>query len=236
MRPAAELAFATVVLLFTAPLGHGKARKYQSGVLIDTGEYDWCHYDCAPFDRPTFFFCVDLNDQILVGRREADWIWAYDSSKMFAFKGKPVSVRYNNHSVWIVRTDGKEMHLSRDHLRDVFLNPKCTAVVHQHWIKEMGRVGRPTSVPASAVLVPQGPPSLFRPEGPHFWISCSLASHASWDVCEMWDEKGVKYKEERCVGTSGRPVPDSDLVVDPLTTKFDYEIHLTNGQILRGLN
>jgi hypothetical protein len=49
----------------------------------------------------------------------------------------------------------------------------------------------------------------------------------------MWDEKGAKYKELKCVSSSDKPVLLVDLVVDPLTTKFDYEIHLKNGTVLK---
>jgi hypothetical protein len=51
----------------------------------------------------------------------------------------------------------------------------------------------------------------------------------------MWDEKGIKYKELKCVDSSGKPVLPADLVVDPLTTQVDYEIHLKNGAILKAL-
>jgi hypothetical protein len=214
---------------------HGQSRKYQQGILVDTGEYDWCHHDCAPFDRPTWFFCVQLSDGVVVGSRDSDWIWAYDSSKMFAFQGRAVSVRYGKNSIWIVRPDGKEIHLSRDHLQDVFMSEKCTAAVHRNWLQQIGHITRPVGVPTSAVFVPEGPPSLFRPQAPHFWVTCSIKTNAKWDVCDLWDEKGSKYKEMQCVGPNGEPLPGSVLTIDPLTTKFDYEIHLINGQVLHDI-
>lgn len=51
----------------------------------------------------------------------------------------------------------------------------------------------------------------------------------------MWDENGLKYKEMKCANSSGKPVPPPDLLIDPLTTQFDYEIHLKSGVILREL-
>lgn len=203
--------------------------------MIDTGEYDWCHYDCAPFDRPTLFFCVQVGSEILIGSRSADWIWAYDSSKMFAFKGKTVSVRFDHDSMWIVRTDGKDMHLSQDYSRDVFASKECTAEVHRHWLRQFQDIRRPNTVPGYAVLIPQGSRPIFKSEGPHFWVSCSFDSQSNWDVCELWDEKGVKYKATKCVDSSGKPIAPPDLVVDPLTTKFDYAIHLMNGSVLTAL-
>lgn len=214
------------------PLVHGGTHSYRQGTLIDTGEYDWCHYDCAPFDRPTLFFCVQVGGEILVGSSATDWIWGYDGSKMFALKGKAVSLRFDHDSIWIIRTDGKEMRLTQNYSRDVFVSEECSAEVHRHWLRELKDVQRPSAVPADAVLIPQGSRTAFKSEGPHFWVSCSFDSKTDWDLCDLWDEKGVKYKTVKCVDSSGKPVARRDLVVDPLTTKVDYEIHLMNGSVL----
>lgn len=223
---------AIVVISFSA---HAQPERYQKGLLVDTGEYDWCHHDCGPFDRPTYFFCVEVNGQTLVGGRDADWVWAYDSSRMFAFKGKAVSLRYNSDSIWILRPDGKEMRLNRDRLQDAFASPKCTSAVHQHWLQNIGQVARPAGVSASAVFVPEGPPSLFRPQGPHFWVTCVLAANAKWDICDVWNENGSKFREMKCTGPNGVPLSSSVLIIDPLTTKFRYEFQLTNGQMLHDI-
>jgi hypothetical protein len=232
MRTVAALALPFVVIILAAPLTHAQVRRYRSGLLIDTGEYDWCHYDCAPFDRPILFFCLQVDDQILVGRRHADWIWAYDSSKMFAYKGKPVQVRFNQKSIWMIRTDGKDMRLGRGDLLDVFSNPKCTAEVHRSWLSKIGHVTRPQTVPSSAVLIPEGPTSILKSQGPHFWARCSFDVGSNSDICKLWDDKGFGYKTAKYVAPLGKALPDPALVIDPLTTKFDYEIHLKDGFVL----
>jgi hypothetical protein len=224
---------AWVLICFTV---HADENKYQQGIMIDTGEYDWCHYDCAPVDRPTFFFCVQVSDQILIGSRSADWVWMYDSSKMLHVKGQPISIRYDEHSMWIIRTDGKDMRLSRDYSQNVFSRPECVAEVHRHWLLQFEKVKRPSTVPSEAVLVPLGPRPVFRNFGPHFWVSCTINSIASRDVCTTWDEAGVKYKELECVNSADHlPVYQADLVIDPLTTQADYQIHLKNGAILEAV-
>jgi hypothetical protein len=138
-------------------VSHGECgeRPYLSGEILDSGEYDWCHYDCQPFDRPTYFFCVRVQDRTLIGSRAADWFWMYDSSRMLG-RNRPVSLRYDDHSIWIIRTDGKEMRLKTDYSHDVFGDPECTAEVHRHWLKQLESVDRPTTVPPDAVLIPQG--------------------------------------------------------------------------------
>jgi hypothetical protein len=209
-------------------------KKYQEGIMIDTGEYDWCHHDCAPFDRPTLFFCVQFSDQIFIRSRKVDWVWMYDSSKMLRFKGQPVSFRYDEHSMWIIRTDGKDLQLSRDYSRNAFTRPECVAEVHRHWLLQFEQVKRPATVPPEAVLVPLGLRPLLKSVGPHFWVSCTFRSNTNRDVCTTWDQMGVKYRELECVNSLDRqPVYQTDLVIDPLTTQADYEIHLSNGAILK---
>lgn len=226
---------ATIVFILACSSILAREHKYQDAVMIDAAEYDWCHHDCAPFDRPTFFFCFQVSDQVLVGSRKADWAWMYDSSQMLSFRGKQVSIRFDDDSIWIIRTDTKDMHLRRDYSQDVFERPECTAEVHRHWLREFEKIKRPGAVPPEAVLIPQGARPFFKSEGPHFWVSCSFDSQANWDLCERWDEKGIKYKELKCVNSSNKPVVPADLVVDPLTTKVDYEIHLKNGTVLKAL-
>jgi hypothetical protein len=208
--------------------------KYRTAQMIEAHEYDWCHYDCAPFDRPTLFFCFNVGGHILIGSRKADWAWMYDSHQMFSFAGKPVALRHNDRSIWVVRTDQKEMQLEQNYSEDVFGDPSCNAEIHRHWISGMADIKRPRSVPPEAVLVPKGPRPLFRSEGPHFWIACVFNLQANWDLCTMWDEKGVNYKTLECIdGETHRPVLDSDLTIDPLSTRTDYEIHLKNGTVLK---
>jgi hypothetical protein len=62
-------ALAIVVFILACSSIRAQEHKYRDGVMIDTAEYDWCHHDCAPFDRPTFFFCVKIADQVLIGSR-----------------------------------------------------------------------------------------------------------------------------------------------------------------------
>jgi hypothetical protein len=225
--------FAILVFVSIGSAARADENRYQHGIMIDTGEYDWCHYDCAPFDRPTLYFCVQVADQILIGSRKVDWVWMYDSSKMLRLKGQPISFRYDEHSMWIIRTDGKDMQLGQDYSRDEFSRPECVGEVHRHWLLQFQHVKRPDIVPPEAVLVPLGPRPLFKRLGPHFWVSCTFSANTNPDVCTTWNETGTKYRELECVNSVDRqPVFSDDLVIDPLTTQADYQIHLINGTVL----
>lgn len=53
-------------------------------------------------------------------------------------------------------------------------------------------------------------------------------------MCRSWDEKGAPLAQLECIDSVTRTaVFDRDLLVDPLTTKVYYEIHLRNGIILK---
>jgi hypothetical protein len=208
--------------------------KYQQGTMIDTGEYDWCHYDCGPFDRPTTFYCIQVSGKILIGSRSADWFWMYDSSQMRRLKGQPISIRYDERSMWIIRTDGKDMQLSQNYLQNVFSREECIAEVHRHWLKRFESITRPNAVSSGAVLVPLGPKPHFNSYGSHFWVKCTFESNPDRDTCTRWDEGGGRISEHEYVNSANHlPVSQTDLVVDPLTTELGYQIRLKNGAILQ---
>jgi hypothetical protein len=56
----------------------------------------------------------------------------------------------------------------------------------------------------------------------------------NWDVCDTWDEKGIKLTKFECVNAEDHiAVVPKDLVINPLTTKVYSEIHLRNGVVLK---
>jgi len=213
----------------------GSERRYQDATMLQSAEYDWCNHDCAPFDRPNYFFCVQVGDTILIGSRKADWAWMPDSIRMLE-RSSQISLAYDDRSIW-VRNGSRETHLSRDYSEDVFAKPECTAEIHRNWLKELESISRPMTVPPEAVLVPQGrrpPMTLFRKTGPYFWVTCNLDPVKPWDVCDAWDEAGKVLHKLECVnGADHVAVLPKDLVIDPLTTKVYYEIHLQNGILLK---
>jgi hypothetical protein len=152
---------------------------------------------------------------------------------MLDFRGRQVSLRYDDGSIWIIRTDGKDMRLRRDYSQDAFANPECSAEVHRRWLEQLGPITRPDTVPPEAVAVPQGPRPALGRTAPHFWITCRYERRSLWDTCDAWDESGGKLRRLECVDTSTRrAVLQTELIVDPLTTKTYYEIHLRNGIVL----
>jgi hypothetical protein len=224
-----------LALTFFLPVVQGSERHYQDAMMLQSAEYDWCNHDCTPFDRPNYFFCVQVGDKILIGSRKADWAWMPDSIEMLE-QSKQVSLAYDDRSIWVKNGD-RETHLSRDYSEDVFTKPECTAEVHKNWLKDFESIKRPNTVPPEAVLVPKGrrpPIPLFSQTAPHFWVTCKLDSVKPWDVCDVWDEAGKVLYQLECVNIADHlAVLPKDLVIDPLTTKVYYEIHLKNGILLK---
>jgi hypothetical protein len=171
---------------------------------------------------------VQVGGRVLVGSKGADLVWMYDSSNMFAFAGKAISVRFDARSLWLLRPDKKEIHLTQDYSNDVFGDQACSDEVRRRWIKRFENAPRPPTAPPEAVLIPLDPRS-------YFWINCHFDSNNNWDSCAEWDRTGEKYKHdlELVNAADHAAVLDSSLVIDPLVTRTTYEIHLKNGAVLK---
>lgn len=111
------------VLLTLLPLRTADARHtYVPAQFLDYSETSPCHYDCQPFDRVYFNFCFQSGGQVFTARTWA-WSWEYDPGEMAAQKGKTVQIRYDKSHVWVIRSDGKELRLTRAKAK--FENPVC---------------------------------------------------------------------------------------------------------------
>jgi hypothetical protein len=122
VRQSINRAFA-IALLILLPHSVADARRtYLEAQFLDYFESSPCHYDCQPFDRVHFNFCFQTQAQVLTAQTWA-WKWEYDPSKMAPLKGKTVQIRYDKSHVWVIRTDGKELRLTR--AKAQFENPAC---------------------------------------------------------------------------------------------------------------
>jgi hypothetical protein len=226
----AQLGAIQCIVMFAALCAPAKDSPpdHKQGVLVEGREYDPCHGDCFPLDRPTLYFCLQVDDRIVVGSRGADPAWLYDSSKMFALVGQAIAVRLDSHSLWITRPDKKEIHLRQDYSNDVFASQICSNEVRRHWLERFAHTPRPASVPKDAVLVPLSNRS-------YFWVRCEFDRQKNWDSCAEWNDKGERHPRDRelvNVATHSA-VLDQNLIIDPLSTRNDFEIHLSNGVVLK---
>lgn len=122
MRHSIKRALVTVLLILLSASVADARRTYLEAQFLDYTESSPCHYDCQPFDRVYFNFCLQTQGQVLTAQTWA-WKWEYDPGKMAPLKGKTVQIRYDESHVWIIRTDGKELRLTRAKAK--FEDPVC---------------------------------------------------------------------------------------------------------------
>ncbi len=222
-----RLAFCFVALLILGSLLRADSPlDHKTGLLLEAITYDWCHGDCGPFKTESIFICVQVDGKTLLGDRKIDRDWREYYPQLSTNQGKLIPVRYDNRSIWIMTADRKEVHFDQGYEVDQMRTPACTAEIHRQMLNKLGDVRRPTSVPADAVLIPEGGRFFW-----HYysWVRCSLDAAENDNICTYWNKAGHKDYEEHVVSEEDRkPVPQADLQIDVYTTRYN-EVRLKNG-------
>ncbi len=195
-------------------------------MLLESTSFDWCHADCGPFNTESIFVCIQVDGKTLIGSRKN----ANDLREYYPHPsdrpGIPVSVRYDDLSIWLITPESKQIHFEQGYEQDLFYTPTCIAEIHQHMLKGLGDVRKPTSVPADAVLIPEGGRYFWHS---YSWVRCSFDADEDDNICTYWNKAGHKGYESHVVSEVDRkPVPETDLNVDPYTTRHN-DIRLKNG-------
>ena len=204
---------------------------HQTGTLLEVINYDSCDYDCAPFSFLTdsVLVCVQVSGRTIIGERKTGHNWREYYPQLSDAQGKPVSVRFDDHSIWVLTTEDKEFRFGQRYDLDMMNTPICTAEIHRHMLKDLGAVTKPASVPKDAILIPGGGSFFW-----HYysWVSCSFDGPENDDICTYWDKAGRKDNESHVVSDrDGKPVPQADLQIDAETTRRN-EVRLQNGVTL----
>jgi hypothetical protein len=222
-----HLAFCFTVALFTVSVSHGASPDNpRAGVLLESTGYDWCHADCGPFNTESILICIQVDGKTLIGvRKDAGDLQEYYPHPSDR-RGTPITVRYDDRSIWLITRDGKQVHFDQGYEADLFYTPVCIAEIHRHMLKGLGDIRNPTSVPADAVLIPEGGRFFW-----HFysWVRCSFDADENDNICTYWDKAGRKDYEDHFVSEVDRkPVPEADLQIDVYTTRHN-DVRLKNG-------
>jgi len=216
--------FILSILFSSSPLLGNSPVDHQTAMLLEASNYDWCHYDC-PFNTESVLICIQVDGHTLIGDRRMGHDWKDYYPQLSKMQGKSISVRYDDRSIWVA-TDGKEFRFDQRYDEDLMHPPACTAEIHRHMLKRLGDVARPASVPADAVLIPEGGRFFW-----HYysWVRCSFDETEKDDICTYWDKAGRKDYDDHVVSDRDRmPVPQADLQIDAYTTRHN-EVRLTNG-------
>jgi hypothetical protein len=218
-----------IALFFSSSLLRALPDDSHAGLLLETATYDWCHGDCGPFTTESALVCVQVEGKTLVGERNLDHDWREYYSQLDATQGKPIRIRYDNRSVWLMLVGAKEVHFNQRYDLDQMKTPACTAEIHRHMLQSLGDVKRPTSVPADAVLIPEGGRFFW-----HYysWVRCSVDEAEQDNICTYWDKTGRKdYESHEVSEKDHRSVNQDELQVDAYTTRRN-EVRLKNGTAL----
>jgi hypothetical protein len=222
-----HLAFCFTAILFLVSVLRGASPDdSRAGVLLESTSSDWCHADCGPFNTESIFVCIQVDGKTLIGDRkdakDLQEFYPHPSDKT----GMPIPVRYDDQSIWLITRDGKQVHFEQGYDADLFDTAACIAEIHRHMLKRLGAVRKPSSVPADAVLIPEGGRFFW-----HFysWVRCSFDADENDNICTYWDKAGHKDYESHVVSEVDRkPVSEADLQVDVYTTRHN-DVRLENG-------
>ena len=196
---------------------------HKQGILIEENVEFPCSHECGPFEPVYFSFCVKGEDQIFLARL-FDTRFNYDPNKLRPLVGKAVQFRSDQRSLWIVRPDGREFHLSRDYSKGYYIDSRCVAELHRHLLQiNPNARNRPADVASEAVYVPVN-------DRIGFWTKCFLAPDRAI-VCFARGPKGEEfshvYKSLPEIHTN------QDLVVDPLRTNYDTIVLESGATLVR---
>jgi hypothetical protein len=222
-----HLTFCFMAILFSVTFLYGASPDgSRAAVLLESTTFDWCHADCGPFNTESIFICIQADGKTLIGVRKDDTDLQEYYPHLSDKGGTPISVRFDDRSIWLTTRESKRIHFDQVYDGDLFSTPACIAEIHRHMLRRLGDVRKPTSVPADAVLIPEGGRFFW-----HFysWVRCSFDADENDNICTYWDKAGHKDYEHHVVSEVDRkPVPEADLQVDVYTTRH-YDVRLKNG-------
>ena len=116
LRPLLCLA---VALLVPASFGAtGDTTTQAQAVMLDHNEFPCAN--CL-FGVADYYFCFDTNSRILIGY---DKIRTQTRKKVpteLMERGKTVPLRFDNKYIWVKQSNGKELRLTQDYTRKIFL-------------------------------------------------------------------------------------------------------------------
>jgi hypothetical protein len=224
------LPFAAIFALFAFANLHpqlASGNGVQTGQLLEATEYSACDYHCAPFNRPTTAYCIQVGSETLVGER-ASILGESDSDSLRSLVGQEVTFRNDPKFIWLLAPGRSGLKIQRGSLFEQFKENRCIAAVHKPILAAALADLRPSGVPPNAfALAARGETA------PHYrWFQCSLNSEESGIVCKKWDPKGVWNGVDRyCARTrEGDPVHDN-FEIDHLLSR-EGRIILKSGQRL----
>jgi hypothetical protein len=206
------------------------AKDFQPATLVETGEYNPCGEGCALVIVPKSAFCFRLGNQSIVGEGSS-YLHEKKVSGLEDLSGNQVSIRMNQHSIWLRPTDGPTVKIKRGTLYENFKDAGCVAEVHKPILARAESSRRPMRVPSDAIAIPGSGRGVYQPL--FLWYRCSMDSASATIGCQRWylngDSDGTDWY---CTHTiDGIPVA-ANFTIDP-TLSQDGRLVLNSGAVLQ---
>ena len=223
-----RLAAMVVPFALASLLGRpSSATDIQTGKLLEATEYSACDYHCAPFNRPTVAYCIQVGDETLVGERTS-FLGESSNKSLIDFVGQEVTFRADSKSIRLLVPGQRDVKVKKGSLFERFKENRCIAAVHIPILEAAARELRPSQVPVDAfALAADGETApLYR------WFTCVVNPVDSDIVCKNWDPKGDSRGVDRyCPRTREGTAVDADFEVDHLLSR-EGRIVLRGEQVL----
>jgi hypothetical protein len=119
-------AFVCVAVGLLAPASFGAVEgQAVQAIMLDHNEYPCVN--CL-FGVSDYYFCFDANSKILVGHEKIRTQTRKHEPVALMERGKSVSIRYDDKSIWVPQAKGKDLKLTQDYTKKIFLeNGRCQA-------------------------------------------------------------------------------------------------------------
>jgi hypothetical protein len=117
-----------VALLVTASFGKtGDTAAQAQAVMLDHNEFPCAN--CL-FGVADYYFCFDTHDKILIGYDKVRTQTRRKVPTDLMERGKTVPLRYDDKYIWVTRSNGKELRLTQDYTKKIFLSSdRCQRAV-----------------------------------------------------------------------------------------------------------
>jgi hypothetical protein len=196
-------------LLFTAVVFAAGAPSHESvsAKLIEATEYEPCDYYCGPLNHPTTAYCIEADDQTLVGEHAGFlWFGETDTGSMRNLVGKQVAIRFDQASIWMSDEGRRAIKLKRGSNYEQFQNTRRLVEVHRLKLAIAAKAQRPAQVPVDAFPLAGAQVGDYRPL--YVWFSCSTGRGTGTIDCMKWYPKGDSKGTERyCTPLRGLLIP-----------------------------
>jgi hypothetical protein len=221
---------AAAVLMGCAPCASARpAKDFETATLVEAAEYIPCADACFPLDSPASAFCFHLGDEALVGE-EKSYLHEEKSSSTDDLSGKPVSIRFSNHFIWVRLADHPAMKLKRGSLFEGFKDAGCVAEVHKPILAHANSSRRSAKIPDDAIAIAGSGRGDFQPL--FLWFECIRDSDSATIGCQRWYGNGDSSgKEWYCAQTVGGAPVAANFAIDPLLSQAGRLV-LTSGAVL----